>query len=142
MEHEEQKDPVAQSTSAHFTTPAVDLSDRDNKENLVVKKVETHDADAFEKVEAEVVKLLKEPQSLVQEPPPGSSISPPGSLLLVFFFLLNFLLFRAKTKKEGSFIRATQETLTLRAPVQRYVFSIVIMGLAGFCQSRNYSTQS
>ena len=38
MEHEEQKDPVAQSTSAHSTTSAVDLSDRDNKETLVVKE--------------------------------------------------------------------------------------------------------
>ena len=78
MEHEEQKDPVAQSTSAHSTTSAVDLSDRDNKETLVVKEEETYDADAFEKVEAEVVKLLKELQSLVG-PPPGSSVSPPGS---------------------------------------------------------------
>ena len=65
MEHEEQKDPVAQSTSAHSTTSAVDLSDRDNKETLVVKEEETYDADAFGRVEAEVVKLLKEPQSLV-----------------------------------------------------------------------------
>ena len=40
MEHEEQKDPVAQSTSAHSTTSAVDLSDRDNKETLVVKEEE------------------------------------------------------------------------------------------------------
>ena len=78
MEHEEQKDPVAQSTSAHSTTSAVDLSDRDNKETLVVKEEETYDAGVFEEVETEVVKLLKEPQSLV-EPPPGSSISPPGS---------------------------------------------------------------
>ena len=69
MEHEEQKDPVAQSTSAHFTTPAVDLSDRDNKETLVVKEEETYDADAFEKVEAEVVQLLRELQSLVEPPP-------------------------------------------------------------------------
>ena len=40
----------------------------------------SYDADAFEKVEAGVVKLLllKEPQLLV-EPPPGSSLSPPGS---------------------------------------------------------------
>ena len=63
--------------STHSTS-AVNLSDRDNKENLVVKEEETYDADAFEKVEAEVVKLLKELQSLV-EPPPGSSRSPPGS---------------------------------------------------------------
>ena len=74
MEHEEQKDPVAQSTSVHSTTSAVDFS----KETLVVKEEETYDAGVFERVEAEVVKLLKEPQSLV-EPPPGSSVSPPGS---------------------------------------------------------------
>ena len=74
MEHEEQKDPVAQSTSVHLTTSAADFS----KETLVVKEEETYDAGVFERVEAEGVKLLKEPQSLV-EPPPGSSISPPGS---------------------------------------------------------------
>ena len=78
MEHEEQKDPVAQSTSAHSTTSAVGLSDRDYKETLVVKEEETYDADVLERVEAEVVKLLKKPQSLV-EPPPRSSMSPPGS---------------------------------------------------------------
>ena len=62
----------------HFTTSAVDLSDRNNKETLVVKEEETYDAGAFEKVEAEVVKILNEPQSLV-EPPPESSMPPPGS---------------------------------------------------------------
>ena len=69
MEHEEQKDPVAQSTSVHLTTSAADFS----KETLVVKEEETYDAGVFERVEAEVVKLLKKPPSLV-EPPPGSSI--------------------------------------------------------------------
>ena len=59
----------------HSTTSAVDLSDRDSKETLVVKEEETYDAGAFEKVEAKVVKLLKEPQLLV-EPPPGLSMSP------------------------------------------------------------------
>ena len=54
----------------HSTTPAVDFS----KATLVVEEEETYDAGAFEKVEAEVVKLLKEPQSLV-EPSPGSSVS-------------------------------------------------------------------
>ena len=53
----------------HLTTSAADFS----KETLVVKEEETYDTGAFEKVEAEVVKLLKEPPSLV-EPPPGSSI--------------------------------------------------------------------
>ena len=50
----------------HSTTSAADLSDRDNKETLVVKEEETHDADAFERVEAEVAK--KEPQSCVYVP--------------------------------------------------------------------------
>ena len=54
----------------HLTTSAADFS----KETLVVKEEETYDTGAFEKVEAEVVKLLKEPPSLV-EPTPGSSIS-------------------------------------------------------------------
>ena len=48
--------------STHSTTLAVDLSDRDNKKTLVDKEEETYDADAFEKVEAEVVKLLKDPR--------------------------------------------------------------------------------
>ncbi len=58
----------------YLTTSAADFS----KETLVVKEEETYDAGAFEKVEAEVVKLLKEALSLV-EPPQGSSMSPPGS---------------------------------------------------------------
>ena len=37
----------------------------DNKETLVVKEEETYNAEVFEEVEAEVVKLLREPQSLV-----------------------------------------------------------------------------
>ena len=45
----------------HLTTSAADFS----KETLVVKEEETYDAGVFERVEAEVVKLLKEPQSLV-----------------------------------------------------------------------------
>ena len=72
MEHQEQKDPVAQSTLVYSTTSAADFS----KETLVIKEEETCDAGIFERFEAEVVKLLKEPQSLV-EPPPGSSISSP-----------------------------------------------------------------
>ena len=39
----------------HLTTSAADFS----KETLVVKEEETYDAGAFEKVEAEVVKLLQ-----------------------------------------------------------------------------------
>ena len=60
------------------TIPAVGLSERDSKIALVAREEETYDAGVFERAEAEVVKLLNEPQSLV-EPPPGSSISPPGS---------------------------------------------------------------
>ena len=44
----------------HSTTSAVDFS----KETLVVKEEETYDAGVFGGVEAEVEKLLKEPESL------------------------------------------------------------------------------
>ena len=46
---EEQKDPdpVAQSTSILPITSTVDLSERDNKETLVVKEEETNDAGVF-----------------------------------------------------------------------------------------------
>ena len=50
----------------HSTISAVDLSDKDSEETLVVKEEETYDAGAFEKVEAEVVKRLKEPNSPVK----------------------------------------------------------------------------
>ena len=43
----------------HLTTSAADFS----KETLAVKEEETYDAGVFERVEAEVVNLLKEPQS-------------------------------------------------------------------------------
>ena len=43
MGHEEQIDPVAQSTSILPITSTVDLSERDNKETLVVKEGETND---------------------------------------------------------------------------------------------------
>ena len=46
----------------HLTTSAADFS----KETLVVKEEETYDAGVFEKVEAEVVKRLKGPSSLVE----------------------------------------------------------------------------
>ena len=52
MEHEEQKGPLAQSTSVYSTTSAADFS----KEILVVKEEETHDAGVFERVEAETRK--------------------------------------------------------------------------------------
>ena len=48
-----------------FTISTVDFSEMDNKETLVVKEEETYNAEVFEEVEAEVVKLLREPQSLV-----------------------------------------------------------------------------
>ena len=90
--------------SVHSTTSAVGLSDRDNKETLVVKEEETYDADAFEKVEAEVVNLLKEPPSLV-EPPPGSSVS-----LLISRSIMNPL--KILTEEHGTmdaFIRISVE---------------------------------
>ena len=53
-------------------TSAADFS----KETLKVKEEETHDAGVFERVEAEVVKLLKEPPSLVEPPPRIVNITP------------------------------------------------------------------
>jgi len=51
MAHEEQNDPVAQSsTSKSPTTSTADLSERDNKENPVVKEEETNDTEVFEEV--------------------------------------------------------------------------------------------
>ena len=61
----------------HLTTSAADFS----KETLVVKEEETYDAGVFERVEAEVVKLLKEPQSLV-EPPPFIQLDPTHQVAL------------------------------------------------------------
>ena len=50
----------------HSITSAVDFS----KEALVVKEGKTHDAGVFEKVEAEVVKLLKEIKyNKISQPP-------------------------------------------------------------------------
>ena len=56
MEHDEQKDPVAQSMSIFPTTSTVDLSERDNKETLVVKEGETNDAGVFGEVVVEVAR--------------------------------------------------------------------------------------
>ena len=71
MAHEEQNDPVAQSsTSKSPTTSTADLSERDNKENPVVKEEETNDTEVFEEVVVEVARLPKEPKSSVS-PPPG-----------------------------------------------------------------------
>ena len=41
-----------------FTISKVELSERDNKETLVVKEEETYDVEVFEEVEAEVARLL------------------------------------------------------------------------------------
>ena len=78
MAHEEQKGPVAQSTPTFPTISTVDLSERDNKESLIVKEEETNDAEVFGEVVVEVARLLKEPTSSVPLPP-GSSTLPPGS---------------------------------------------------------------
>ena len=53
----------AHPTTSKLMTPTLDLSERDNKENLVVKEEETYDAEAFEEVGAEVARFLKEPLS-------------------------------------------------------------------------------
>ena len=63
MAHEEQNDyiPVAQSsTSKSPTTSTADLSERDNKENPVVKEEETNDTEVFEEVVVEVARLSKD----------------------------------------------------------------------------------
>ncbi len=56
MAHEEQNDPVAQSSTSKKspTTSTADLSERDNKENTVVKEEETNDTEVFEEVVVEV----------------------------------------------------------------------------------------
>ena len=69
----------------HSTTPAVDFS----KETLVVKEEETYDAGVSERVEAEVVKLLKEPQSLLGEAIPRIvNVCQYRSLFLFYSILL------------------------------------------------------
>jgi hypothetical protein len=78
MAHEEQNNPVAQSTSKSPTTSTADMSERDNKEIPVVKEEETNDTEVFEEVVVEVARLPKELKSSVL-PPPGSSTPPPGS---------------------------------------------------------------
>ena len=54
MAHEEQNDPVAQSSTSKSpktpTTSTADLSERDNKENPVVKEEETNDTEVFAEV--------------------------------------------------------------------------------------------
>ena len=58
MAHEEQNDPVAQSTSKFPTTSTVGLSERDNKETLVVKEEKTNDAEVFGEVAMKVAREL------------------------------------------------------------------------------------
>ena len=65
MAHEEQNDPVAQSSMYQRRPPnleasTADLSERDIKENLVVKEEETNDTEVFEEVAVEVARLSKE----------------------------------------------------------------------------------
>ena len=55
MAHEEQNDPVAQSSMYQRRPPnleasTADLSERDIKENLVVKEEETNDTEVFEDI--------------------------------------------------------------------------------------------
>ena len=52
MAHEEQNDPVAQSSTSTKlpTTSTADLSERDNKEKPVVKEEETDETEVFEEV--------------------------------------------------------------------------------------------
>ena len=78
MAHEEQNDPVAQSSMYQRRPPnlvasTADLSERDIKENPVVKEEETNDTEVFEEVVVEVARLSKEPKSSIS-PPPGSSM--------------------------------------------------------------------
>ena len=59
MAHEEQNDPVAQSSMYQRRPPnlvasTADLSERDIKENPVVKEEETNDTEVFEEVVVEV----------------------------------------------------------------------------------------
>ena len=64
MAHEEQNDPVAQSsTSKSPTTSTADLSERDNKEKPVVKEEEeeTNDTEVFEEVVVEVANSIYMP---------------------------------------------------------------------------------
>ena len=61
MAHEEQNDPVAQSsTSKSPTTSTADLSERDNKEFPVVKGEETNDTEVFEEAVVEVAGRLQD----------------------------------------------------------------------------------
>ena len=73
MAHEEQNDPVAQSSMYQRRPPnlvasTADLSERDIKENPVVKEEGTNDTEVFEEVVVEVARLSKEPKSSVSPP--------------------------------------------------------------------------
>ena len=60
----------------NLVASTADLSERDIKENPVVKEEETNDTEVFEEVVVEVARLSKEPKSSIS-PPPGSSMPPP-----------------------------------------------------------------
>ena len=67
MAHEEQNDPVAQSSMYQRRPPnlvasTADLSERDIKENPVVKEEETNDEEAFGEVAVEVAFVSLEPR--------------------------------------------------------------------------------
>ena len=68
MAHEEQNDPVAQSSMyqrrpPNLTTSTADLSERDIKENPVVKEEETNDTEVFEEVVGAILCLCEESRS-------------------------------------------------------------------------------
>ena len=65
MAHEEQNDPVAQSSMYQRRPPnlvasTADLSERDIKENPVVKEEETNDTEVFEEVVVMLFSSLKQ----------------------------------------------------------------------------------
>ena len=82
MAHEEQNDPVAQSSMYQRRPPKLapstaDLSERDIKENPVVKEEETNDTEVFEEVVVEVARLLKDWVGLrARDFPPRESALP------------------------------------------------------------------
>ena len=76
MAHEEQNDPVAQSSMYQRrppkpTTSTADLSERDNKENPVVKEEETNDTEVFEEVVVEVAPFFTSMSALSFPKLPG-----------------------------------------------------------------------
>ena len=71
MAHEEQNDPVAQSSMYQRRPPnleasTADLSERDIKENMVVKEEETNDTEVFEDIYCLKVAVWILPEARVQ----------------------------------------------------------------------------